>query len=59
MSLRALAKKAGLSHATIDDIEKGHHIPAADTVECLAEVLDVSPCWLAYSIGKRQIRKSP
>ena len=51
LTLRALGEKAGLSHTAVNGIEKGHQIPAADTIEALAQALGVSPCWLAYGIG--------
>lgn len=54
LTLRALAEMAGISHTAVNGIEKGHQIPAADTIEALAQALSVSPCWLAYGIGPRQ-----
>lgn len=56
LTLRALGQKANVGHTTISDIEKGHHMPAADTIEALAQALGVSPCWLAYGIGPREER---
>ena len=54
LTLRALAEQAGISHTAVNGIEKGHQIPAADTIEALAQALGVSPCWLAYGIGPKE-----
>lgn len=54
LSMRALAEKAGVTHTTVNDIEKGHHLAATDVVEGLAQALGVSPCWLAYGIGPKE-----
>lgn len=54
LTLRALAEMAGISHTVVNGIEKGHQIPAADTIDALAQALSVSPCWLAYGLGPRQ-----
>ena len=59
LTLRGLAEAARVGSSTINDIEKGHHVPAADTVESLAEALGVSPCWLAYGIGRKKVRPAP
>lgn len=56
LTMRGLAEKAGVSHTTINDIEKGHHFPATDIVEALAQSLRVSPCWLAYGMGPKEDR---
>ena len=56
LSMRALAGRAGLSHPAINDIEKGHSIPAADTLDLLADALGVSPCWLAYGLGPKELK---
>lgn len=54
LTMRALAEKGGVSHTAISDIEKGHHMPAADIIERLAQALKVSPCWLAYGMGPKE-----
>lgn len=51
LSMLALAKRSGVSSATINDIEKGRQMPAVDTVERLARALGVRPCWLAFGDG--------
>lgn len=53
MTLRSLSARAKVGASTISDTEKGHHIPAADTIESLADALGVSPCWLAFGIGPK------
>lgn len=40
--------RAGLSHNTVQRIEADGQVPGVDTLELLADVLKVSPCWLAY-----------
>ncbi len=50
-TFRELAARAGVSAATVNDIEKGHRRPVVDTLERLANALGISPCWLAYGIG--------
>jgi len=52
----ALAKRSGVSNATINDIEKGRQLPAVDTVERLARALGVRPCWLAFGEGHPNVR---
>ena len=50
---KALAERANLRLSTISDLERGHYIPAGDSIERLANALRVSPCWLAYGIGAK------
>ncbi len=45
-----LATKAGLGRNTLYGLESGARIPRVDTVEVLADALQVSPCWLAFGI---------
>lgn len=42
MSLRALSKAANISHSFIADIESGRSNPSIDSLEALAQALDVS-----------------
>lgn len=46
----ALSLAAGLAHNTIADLESGGRAPGLDTIERLAAVLGVSPCWLAFGV---------
>lgn len=51
LGMLALAKRSGVSSATINHIEKGRQLPAVDTVERLARALGIRPCWLAFGDG--------
>lgn len=51
LGMLALAKRSGVSSTTINDIEKGRQLPAADTIERLAQALSIKPCWLAFGDG--------
>ena len=37
--------------SSIGRYESGHDEPSLATVEQLAQVLDVSPCWLAFGVN--------
>ena len=51
MTMRAVSEKAGLSHPIARSTESGASMPTIATVEALANVLGVSPGWLAYGLG--------
>lgn len=51
MTMDSLAAKSGISQSAISYIEKGERKPTADTIEALADALEVDPCWLAYGTG--------
>lgn len=51
LSLRAVAKAAGISAQSLLLTEAGETVPLVSTCEALAVALDVSPCWLAYGYG--------
>lgn len=51
LSLRAVAKAAGISAQSLLLTESGETVPLVSTCEALAVALDVSPCWLAYGYG--------
>lgn len=59
LGMLALAKRSGVSSATINDIEKGRQMAAADTIERLARALRIKPCWLAYGEGPREAMEEP
>lgn len=59
LGMLALARRAGLANATVNDIEKGRHIPAADTIERLARALRVRAGWLAFGEGEREPSTTP
>jgi transcriptional regulator with XRE-family HTH domain len=50
----AVGKLAGLSHTAVGNVERGT-MPTLATAEALAKALDLSPAWLAYGIGPREI----
>ena len=52
LSLRAVAKAAGISAQSLLLTEAGETVPLVSTCEALAVSLDVSPCWLAYGYGQ-------
>ena len=52
----ALARLVGLSPSTVADIEKGAQT-GVDVLESLAKALGVSPAWLAFGEGPREIPK--
>ena len=51
LSMRALARAAALTEASVRATESGQTIPTIATVEALAVALGISPAWLAYGIG--------
>jgi transcriptional regulator with XRE-family HTH domain len=54
LSVLAVGKLAGLSHTAVGNVERGT-MPTLATAEALAKALDLSPAWLAYGIGPREI----
>jgi transcriptional regulator with XRE-family HTH domain len=58
LGMRALAKKAGVGEATINETEKGRRIPGADIVERLARALGVNAAWLAYGEGRKEAERA-
>lgn len=50
LSQNRLAQLAGLSQQTVRRLELGACFPAVDTVERIAQVLGVSPAWLAWGV---------
>lgn len=54
-SRRGLSEKAGLANQTAFMIETGRRMPSVETVERLANVLGVSPAWVAY--GSQPVRR--
>lgn len=52
LSLRVAAKAAGISHESLNLIEKGSTIPLVSTCERLAVAFDVAPSWLTYGEGQ-------
>lgn len=54
LSVRALAELAGLSAGGAWALAHGT-MPALDTLEAVAKALRVSPAWLAYGEGPREL----
>lgn len=52
LSLRAAATAAGISHESLNLVEKGGTIPLVATCERLAVAFDVAPAWLTYGEGQ-------
>lgn len=50
MRWAALSQAIGMAHNTARALEAGGRVTRLDTVEKLAQVLNVSPCLLAYGI---------
>jgi transcriptional regulator with XRE-family HTH domain len=50
LARRPLDEKAGLSNGVVQRIEDEQTVPNSDTVERIAEALQVSPCYLAFGI---------
>lgn len=55
LSMRDVAKAAGLSPQAVSLVEAGKLCPRVDTCEAMAVALDVAPCWLAYGVGRGPI----
>jgi transcriptional regulator with XRE-family HTH domain len=52
LTIRELAKAAGVPNSAITEIELGNRIPRANTLEKLANALKVAPCWLVFGDGQ-------
>ncbi len=51
LTIRELAKAAGVPNSAITEIELGNRIPRANTLEKLANALKIAPCWLVFGDG--------
>ena len=54
LTLSTVGQRAGSSAAAVRSIENGV-MPTLDTVEDLAKALGLSPAWLAFGIGAREL----
>lgn len=54
VSVLAVAKLAGLSHTAVGNVERGT-MPTLATAEALAKALDLSPAWLAFGVGPKEL----
>jgi transcriptional regulator with XRE-family HTH domain len=65
LTMRALARAAGLTDTAVRSTEMGTSMPSIATVEAFAIALGVSPGWLAYGLGpmelpgRRRVAASP
>ena len=65
LTMRALARAAGLTDTAVRSTEAGTSMPSIATVEAFAIALGVSPGWLAYGLGpmelpgRRRVAASP
>ncbi len=55
LTMRALARAAGLTDTAVRSTEAGSSMPTLATVEAFATALGVSPGWLAYGIGPMEL----
>jgi len=51
LTMRALARLAGLTDTAVRTTENGDTVPTLATVEAFADALGLSPAWLAYGVG--------
>lgn len=54
LSMRDVARSAGCAPGTVRSTELGA-TPTVDTAEVLANALGVSPAWLAFGVGPREL----
>lgn len=51
LTMRALARLAGLTDTAVRTTENGDTVPTLATVEAFADALNLSPAWLAFGVG--------
>ncbi len=56
LSMRAVDKRAGISPGSTRSLEAGT-MPSLDTLELISKALGVSPAWLAFGEGPRELRR--
>ena len=56
LKMRAVDSLAGVSPGSTRSLEAGT-MPSLDTLELITQALKVSPAWLAYGEGPRELRK--
>ena len=56
VTVRELGRASGVVEGTVRAMERGT-MPQVDTVEAVAKALGVSPAWLAFGEGPRELRK--
>lgn len=55
LTMRALARLAGLTDTAVRSTESGSSVPTVATLEAFAHALEVSPAWLAFGIGPQEL----
>ena len=55
LTMRALARLAGLTDTAVRSTESGSSVPTVATLEAFAHALEVSPAWLAFGVGPREL----
>ena len=55
LSMRALARLAGLTDTAVRSTESGLSVPSIATAEAFAHALNISPAWLAFGVGPREL----
>lgn len=55
LTMRAVARAAGLTDTAVRSTETGASMPTIATAEALAVALGVSPAWLAYGLGPMEL----
>ncbi len=55
LTMRALARLAGLTDTAVRSTESGTSVPTVATVEAFAHALAVSPAWLAFGVEPQEL----
>ena len=55
LTMRALARLAGLTDTAVRSTETGSSLPTVATLEAFAHALEVSPAWLAFGVGPQEL----
>lgn len=58
LSCRELGRRSNTSHNFVQMTETGATVPSIAKVEQLAQALKVSPCWLAFGLGEKELAPS-
>lgn len=54
-----VAEAIGTSSVNVSRWESGQVVPGDDNIQKLAEYFGVTPGWLRYGVGDREVRRSP
>lgn len=58
LTMRALARLAGLTDTAVRSTETGSSVPTVATLEAFAHALEVSPAWLAFGVGDKEAQRT-